>query len=240
MCYHTNITQLIIYTMETSIIVRKRSRRKLKHRGLFAAVAVTALAAAALGLINSAVRGPLLNAARESAVNASTRALNTAVIEVLDEGHQLPELTRVQTDDALIITADASSLNSLITKITARAQELISSMGSGGVSVDLGSAMGFVPTGGGTDIRVGFTPKGSVTPHISANLRSSGINQSLFSVELTLTAHLRIFLAGIDDEMTVSNTVPICETVIVGKVPQVYTNVANEEDMLNLVPTSLP
>ena len=113
-------------------------------------------------------------------------------------------------------------------------------MGSGGVSVDLGSAMGFVPTGGGMDIRVGFTPKGSVTPHISANLRSSGINQSLFSVELTLTAHLRIFLAGIDDEMTVSNTVPICETVIVGKVPQVYTNVANEEDMLNLVPTSLP
>lgn len=81
---------------------------------------------------------------------------------------------------------------------------------------------------------------GSVGSRITASLKSAGINQSLFSVELILTARIRVFIAGADEELEIESTVPLQRTVLVGQTPQVYTNVANEDDMLNLIPNGLP
>ena len=47
-------------------------------------------------------------------------------------------------------------------------------------------------------------------------------------------------IGGRSEEVEIKTAVPLCETVVVGAVPQVYTNVADEEDMLNLIPTDLP
>ena len=59
-------------------------------------------------------------------------------------------------------------------------------------------------------------------------------------MELILSAHLRVFIAGAERELDVKSTVPLARMVLIGQVPQVYTNVANEDDMLNLIPTELP
>ena len=83
-------------------------------------------------------------------------------------------------------------------------------------------------------------PFGSVTADAVSSLRSAGINQCVYSVDLKLTAHIQIVLGGRAQTVEVTGVNPICQTVIVGEVPQVYTNVANEEDMLNLIPTDLP
>ena len=81
---------------------------------------------------------------------------------------------------------------------------------------------------------------GTVGVRAFSRLASAGINQTLFTVELRLTARLRVFAAGRSEEIEAVAQLPVCSTVIVGEVPQVYTNVANEEDMLNLIPTDLP
>ena len=73
-----------------------------------------------------------------------------------------------------------------------------------------------------------------------SSLRSSGINQCIYSVDLILTAHLQLVLGGRAQVIEVTGRNPICQTVIVGRVPQVYTNVANEDDMLNLIPNEVP
>lgn len=47
-------------------------------------------------------------------------------------------------------------------------------------------------------------------------------------------------MPGIYELIRVSTEAAIAENIIAGEVPQVYTNVASEEDMLNLIPTDLP
>ena len=140
-----------------------------------------------------------------------------------------------------MITADTARLNAIVTRVTAEAQRRIAGPCIDGATVKLGTATGVaLLSGRGPDISVRFEPMGAVTAKLSSSLRSSGINQSLFTVSVTLTAELRLRLAGASETVTVKNTVPLCETVVVGEVPQVYTNVANEEDMLNLIPTDVP
>ena len=51
---------------------------------------------------------------------------------------------------------------------------------------------------------------------------------------------LRLILPGVTDTIQVSAEAAIAESIIVGDVPEVYTNVANEEDMLNLIPSDKP
>ena len=47
---------------------------------------------------------------------------------------------------------------------------------------------------------------------------------------------MRVVLPGESLSLTVEAEAPVAENVIVGDVPGAYTNVANEEDLLNLVP----
>ena len=69
-----------------------------------------------------------------------------------------------------------------------------------------------------------------------SEFRSAGINQTLHRVNLHLTATVRVVLPGESLSLTVEAEAPVAENVIVGDVPGAYTNVANEEDLLNLVP----
>ena len=51
---------------------------------------------------------------------------------------------------------------------------------------------------------------------------------------------IQLVMPGIYELIRVSTEAAIAENIIAGEVPQVYTNVASEEDMLNLIPTDLP
>ena len=85
-------------------------------------------------------------------------------------------------------------------------------------------------TGRGPRIRVTFTPAGSVYSEFCSTLSSSGINQSLYRVNLRLTASIRlIVLPGISRSIKVSSEAAIAESIIVGEVPQVYTNVYSRQ-----------
>lgn len=227
-----------MYSMENRIVKRKR-KRPARRIGLIAAASAAAVLLV-LCAVNSAVRGPVISAAKERAEEMVRRALNGAVANVL-ESASVPALETRENGAALIITADAAGLDLIAASIAGEAQEAISRMVRDGAAVDLGTALGFVPLSGrGPRLDIGFAPMGHAEAEVRPSLRSAGINQSLFTVELRLSASVRIFVAGTEEEIAAESAFPLCQTVIVGSVPQVYTNVANEEDMLNLIPTDLP
>lgn len=221
----------------------KRKRKMPVRRLLRILPAAAAIAAVTAFLcVDAALRAPVADIARERITNAASSALTGAAGDRsmgLDPD-LLSEIKRTG-DGSFVIRVDTALLNSAAADISREAQRRIEKLGEYGAEVELGTASGItLLSGKGPKVRVSFAPSGSVTTKLSSHLKSAGINQSLFSIELTLTAQVRMILAGHDELITVKNTVPICETAIVGEAPQVYTNVANEEDMLNLVPTELP
>ncbi len=218
----------------------KRKRRSGPDARILILTAAAALAAVVIAVLSRAVREPIMEAAKESLAEAASRELTLAARDALTGAEDI--LSVVKTGEkSFVITADTAKLNAIVTGVVSEAQRRVAGPCIEGASVSLGTASGIaLLSGRGPSLVVRFKPLGAVTAHVSSSLRSSGINQSLFTVNVTLTAVLKVQLAGASETVTIKNTVPLCETVVVGEVPQVYTNVANEEDMLNLIPTDVP
>ena len=219
--------------MENCGDISSRKRRKPYIRKLCLALAMLA----AVGIVwliisvNNRMRPALANLAETRINSIATEAMNQAITESLNTSYDNGE-------KVYMLQADARRMNLLASECCAAAQKRIAEVGEQGVSLPLGTVSGITYlTGRGPRIRVTFTPAGSVYSEFCSTLSSSGINQSLYRVSLRLTASIRLIMPGISRSIKVSSEAAIAESIIVGEVPQVYTNVESTDDMLNLIPT---
>ena len=218
--------------------LRRRRRRPLKI--LLLSVCLSLIGGIALLLMINDNMRPALTAIAESRITAlAVSAMNDAIMERMDDNSYTSLITAYDNGDKVyMIQADTRQMNMLASDCCAAAQTRIAAMGEQGVSVPLGTVSGITYLSGrGPGIRVTFTPVGSVESDFDSELVSSGINQSLYRVNIRLTSTIRLIMPGVSHSIEVSAKAAIAESIIVGEVPQVYTNVADEEDMLNLIPT---
>lgn len=223
--------------MEEKTLRRKR-KKPLKILLLTACIFMAGCIALLL-MINDNMR-PALTAIAEARITAlAVSAMNDAIMERMDDNSYTSLITAYDNGEKVyMIQADTRQMNMLASDCCAAAQTRIAAMGEQGVSVPLGTVSGITYLSGrGPGIRVMFTPVGSVESDFDSELVSSGINQSLYRVNIRLTSTIRLIMPGVSHSIEVSAKAAIAESIIVGEVPQVYTNVADEEDMINLIPT---
>ena len=223
--------------MEEKTLRRKR-KKPLKILLLTACIFMVGCIALLL-MINDNMR-PALTAIAEARITAlAVSAMNDAIMERMDDNSYTSLITAYDNGEKVyMIQADTRQMNMLASDCCAAAQTRIAAMGEQGVSVPLGTVSGITYLSGrGPGIRVMFTPVGSVESDFDSELVSSGINQSLYRVNIRLTSTIRLIMPGVSHSIEVSAKAAIAESIIVGEVPQVYTNVADEEDMMNLIPT---
>ena len=170
--------------------------------------------------------------------SAAARAMNEAILEVLgSDAGALLSVRESNEGHISLLTADAGRLNLLAADCAGLAQNKIQDLGEQGVSVALGTLSGIpLLSGLGPRLSFRFTPVGTVQSSFHSEFRSAGINQTLHRITLQLTGTVRVVLPGRAYAVTVMAQAPVSENVIVGDVPEAYTNVADEEDLLNLVP----
>ncbi len=227
------------------VMVRKRSALPRRRKAVLI-YGVVLIIIVALCAFDAALQKPLRELACEQARAAALEALNSAVIDVMcseEYGFGAEEFTRLDMDEngAKMLMVDARRLNILAARIAAQAQLLIGELGASGVSIPLGTASGIALfTGAGPQIRIEFVPVGSVSAYYSSSLSEAGINQTKYTAALTLQANVRLALSGSEELISVTNSATVCEALVVGEVPQVYTNVGTVEDALNLIPTDIP
>ena len=210
-----------------------------KRKALAGLLLVLLAAAGALWYVNASLRPVLEGLASARVESAAARAMNEAILEVLsgDAAEALLSARESNQGHISLLTADAGKLNLLAADCAAAAQRRIQDLGEQGVSVPLGTLSG-VPllAGLGPRLSFRFTPVGMVQSSFHSEFRSAGINQTLHRITLQLTGTVRVVLPGRSYSVTVLTQAPVAENVIVGDVPEAYTNVANTDDLLNLIP----
>ena len=213
--------------------------RKRKRRVLICLLIVLLAAGGALWYVNAGLRPVLEGLASARVESAAARAMNEAILEVLSGEAAGGLLSARESNQGHIslLTADTGKLNLLAADCAAAAQKRIMDLGEQGVSVPLGTLSGLpLLSGLGPRLSFRFTPVGMVQSSFHSEFRSAGINQTLHRITLQLTGTVRVILPGRAYSVTVTAQAPVAENVIVGDVPEAYTNVANEEDLLNLIP----
>ena len=213
---------------------------KRKTRFLTILLLAVALLAAMFVYININLRPVLFGLSSARVQSIAAKAMNDAILDILSgNGELYTSLVNVYETGGKVylLQANSSRLNTLAADCANAAQERIAALGEQGISIPLGTLSGIpLLAGAGPHIRLQFTPAGAVRSSFQSEFRSAGINQTLHRVNLRLTATVRVILPGESHTLTVEAEAPIAENIIVGDVPNAYTNVANEEDLLNLIP----
>ncbi|MBQ5488022.1 MAG: sporulation protein YunB [Clostridia bacterium] len=218
---------------------RKHKKKKLRR----AAAAALAGLLLLLILANALTAKPLEIAAEESAKRVFSRLLNDSFLETMRElsSSGLTEgLTREQTgaDGISFLYIDSARLSVIASSVVSRAQEKLQNVDTITVSLTAGTMSRIALLDGrGAAVRAGIEPLGAVTSRFSSRFEAAGVNQTRYTAELELTAELRVMIGASANTVTVSCSSPVCEAIVIGGVPNAYTDVSNMEDALNLIPT---
>lgn len=232
--------------MEDAVIRRKTKRKRrssVRYKLLFVLAIFMTLVLLFTWLINSSMMPAVLALSEARVRNIGMDALLDSVLESMGSNTVYAELLEKHDNGERIymLSADTLAMNRLAAECTNTAQRKLAELGEQGVNIAIGTITGIpILSGWGPSINIRFTPVGSVSSRFESSLINSGINQTLYRVKIILTANLYIILPSASHSVEISTETAIAESVVVGEVPQVYTNVADTEDMMNFVPTELP
>lgn len=165
----------------------------------------------------------------EATVQAMTAtAVNDAVFETMENVSAYEDLVTIERNEAgdiVAIKSDSLKINSLARKTAAATQNNLAAMSSGGIKIPLGAFTGIeILSGTGPRVNIKIVPIGSVVCKFSSAFSSAGINQTLHSIYADVQAEVDIILPSRTVQVCGSSQLLIAESVIVGKVPEVYLN----------------
>lgn len=160
----------------------------------------------------------------------ATRALNTAILEELDRQdisyEDLVTLQKGEDSQVSAITTDAIEISRLKASISNAVEVQLQKPAFQTVGVPLGTVVGSKWFSGyGPNISFRLIPEGSVHTRLENKFDSAGINQTRHQIMLEIEVQFTAVIPGFSTEFTASTNFCIAETVIVGPIPDAYTNV---------------
>lgn len=203
-------------------------------------LSIIALIALLIILYIIKVVNPIILSVGEAKIKSlATRSINAAVNEVLTGTYSYDSLISITFDnngDVTLIESDAMEINRLSKEIASVSQTRLDLIGEQGISIPLGSLLGIpILMGQGPDIRFKLYPIGSITCSFSSHFLSAGINQTNHKIYANISSNINVVLPVDNKRISTKTQILIAESIIVGKVPDVYLN-STLKNMLPLIP----
>lgn len=179
--------------------------------------------------LNARLRPVLETAASSQATNLMTQAIDAAVDNCLQENQMdYSDFVTLETDAAgkvTSITSNTTANSRFKRQVVEAVIRQLGALDSDELGVPLGSLTGQpLLSGAGPRVRVRVDSVGEVTADYDNTFTSAGVNQTLHRVCLNINAVVYLFLPGEVYPVSVSSSVCVAETVIVGETPDTYLN----------------
>lgn len=158
--------------------------------------------------------------------SVTTVAVNDAIYYTLSDQVRYEDLVTVLSDaegNISAITANSFQINRIARDTAYMSQQNLKKMSEDGIEIPLGSFTGVEAWAGlGPRIRLPIIPISNVECRFVSQFENAGINQTKHSVYLEIVADISIILPSETSNFASLTEVLICESVLVGKVPDSY------------------
>ena len=226
-------------TMQKNKIIKRRRWHKKRAIIIFFSVLFTIIFIVSWYLIK--VINPIIVSIGEAKVKSlATKAINTAVMEVLCDGYNYDDIIDIKSDDQgniTYISAHSLAVNKLARDLVATSQSKLDIIGEQGIGIPIGTLMGIpILMGKGPEIRIKLFPIGAINCFFKSEFTQAGINQTNHKIYVSVNSNVSVILPVSARNVQSTSQFLICESIIVGKVPEVYLNSDNLDEMMNLIP----
>ncbi len=175
------------------------------------------------------IRPVLTAVAESSAKNTASEAVNEAIRLTLGSEdlkyENLVTLTKNKDDTVTAIIVDSIKLNTVCAEIRGLITDYFSKLSERTISVPIGSLTGIdMLSGKGPQIHAGITLSGSAVTSVRNDFQTAGINQTRHQMILDVNTKIYVLMQSGNFSAEISNSIVIAETVIVGNVPEIYSD----------------
>lgn len=199
--------------------IRKKSA---KRKIVFALLSCLLIIAVSIVAINRKLDPIVCDIAKEQIKNSVSRLVSETVKTRAVGG----EYINVAYSGGAVssITTDTAALNSLKADIISDISEKLSGVESYDVYVSFSNLFDDEILFGNTEfaVKANVLPVSSVSGDIKTELESAGINQTQYSVILSINVDINAVLLISTVKINTTYEICIADTVIVGKVPEIY------------------
>lgn len=193
-------------------------------------------------LVDKKIKPTVLTIAEIKAKQIASKAINESIHDRISDDIRYQDLYFIRTDSEGNITfmqANTIMMNKLAAEVALTVQQKMQKIGSedsNNIRIPLGNILGSqLLAQYGPKVNVKVTTIGRVTVDFYTEFEQSGINQTRHKIYLQVNTQVKTVIPFTSQTMPVQSTVPIAETIIVGRVPENYVNVPKQE-LLNVVP----
>ena len=159
------------------------------------------------------------------------KAINLAVSNVINRTlsyETLIDINYSQTGEIVSFSANQYEINTITREIVKETQYQMGTIGKHGLPIQVGTFSG-IPflIGRGPTINLNLVPIGVVSGKFDSEFSSVGINMTKHTLFLYIDVHVSIVLPINSYDIYSTNQVLLAESIIMGKVPEVYLQNGN-------------
>lgn len=164
------------------------------------------------------------------------KIVNQTINESFDEFEDMQDLLIVTKDEQgniRMVQSDTRRINSIMSQLMLKLQDNYSEIKPTVVKVSVGSLIGSrLLSQKGPYFNIKIVPISVSETQFKTELEEQGINQTKYKIYAVIKSSIKMLAPFTDKEVTVTNTVLVAETVILGQVPDSYV-VVPEESILD-------
>lgn len=163
-------------------------------------------------------------------------AIDTAAAEVLAEDDisysDLVRLNMLSDGTVSSMTANIREMNRFKTNISKAIQNKLLDYREREISIPIGTLTGIdLFSGRGASVRMKIQLYGNVTANLRSKFEGAGINQTRHQIICDVKVGVSAILPGCSSYTEVENSFTVSETVLLGSVPDSFTNVDTGEEL---------
>ncbi len=225
------------------IIYRTDKSKKIARLIIFLAIALISVSVMFFYFMN-VLRPSVINMAKAKAKEIGVMTINRVVAEKLENENvkfsDIISLTYSENGKISALSSNVSLASKLKSELALEVTEAISKISKSELGITLGTLSGIdILYGTGPVIPIEIKPYGYADTNIQTRFHEEGINQTAFEVIAEVSSDISILMPSINKSEKIKTSVPIVSAVIVGDVPESYTNVDRdgyeyEDDVLQL------
>lgn len=205
----------------------RKARRARRATRRFQIVAFVLTLVLALFAFDARVGAAAQDAAEYYCQSLCTEAINSAVMQVLEENSgltkELDEVHYAENGSVQQIEVRADAVNLLRLRLTDAALESLTALENRSVSLRLGSLSGWsLLFGRGPSIPMRVIPLTAVTSEFHESFEGAGVNQTVHTLSVVLSVDMRVLYGVRCGDVHVESEVILSQSLIAGEVPGWY------------------
>lgn len=211
-----------------------RKRRKINFR-LTAIILILLIILSLFTYAGRIFKREVSERAQYFAKMLATETANESIAEVLEKNPDFAPVDVLKDIEGKVVSVETEivKINNVKTQIIKEVMERLNLLSERNMNIPLGNLTGSgILSARGPYIKCRFIPVGALETKIISQFENTGINQSRHNITLLISVEIMAITSFASPKVTVPFEFILSETIIVGNVPESYTQVITENSEL--------